>query len=375
MNREIRDLIPATANYAYLNSAAVGPLPTTAIAAVNDQLNDVSAHGSINFPHWIEIKENCRTLMSSMLGVEREHLAFDQNTSVGIASIAAGIDWRSGDNIVSFANEFPANFYGWRSVRNEYDVELRMCEERNGRLDTDEIISLMDSRTRVVAVSAIQFASGFAADLERIGKAVRAVDALFVIDTIQALGARSYDLPALYVDAACGASHKWLCGPEGVGYIYLSDRARERITPKAIGWISVPEPWDFDDREQPLRPNALAWEAGTGPSALFYGLEASLKLLTNIGLDKIGSHIRDLSNELCERLRPLNYEMISSRVPDEATGIVCIKHLGGLTSNDVAKTLYNAGVIVSPRGDRLRIATHFFNTSDDLDRLFDALPS
>src|SRR3989442_7914934 len=109
------------------------------------------------------------------------------------------------------------------------------------------MLSMLVNITKVVAISAVQYASGFRADLERIGLAARAVDALFCVDIIQAFGAMPFDLPAQYVDAACGASHKWLCAPEGCGIIYLSDRARERVKPTLVGWISVETPWDFAD--------------------------------------------------------------------------------------------------------------------------------
>jgi selenocysteine lyase/cysteine desulfurase len=232
---------------------------------------------------------------------------------------------------------------------------------------------MIDANSKVVALSAVQFASGFRADLERIGRAARAVDALFVVDIIQGFGAMSYDLPAQFVDAACGASHKWLCSPEGCGIIYLSDRARERVEPTLVGWISVETPWDFADREQPFKTTALAWESGTGPSSLFYGLEQSLKLLHTTGAERIERHLADLADRICEGLAGRGYAIVSPRHPGERSQIVCIKQTGGVTSNELAKQLERSGVIVSPRGDRLRIAPHFFNNEQDIDRLLGAL--
>lgn len=374
MNEQIRSQFPATQTYAYLNSAAVSPIPTTAVAAVNSQLNDVAGHGMRGYQNWIDTKDRCRDLLAGMLKVRSDQVAFVRNTSDGFASIANGIKWQTGDNIVSFEREFPANFYAWRRVRDDHGVELRLCPELDGRIDLDELVSLIDTNTKVVAISGVQFASGYRADLERIGRAARAVDALFCVDIIQGLGAMPFDLPSQFVDAACGASHKWLCAPEGCGYIYLSDRARERVRPTLVGWISVETPWDFEDREQPFKPTALAWESGTGPASLFYGLEQSLKLLTETGAERIESHLADLTDSLCDSLAGREYEIISSRLPGEKSQIVCIKHRGGLTSNQLAATLEQQNVIVSPRGDRLRIAPHFYNNSADIDRLIDALP-
>lgn len=349
-------------------------MPSTAADAVMSQISDVSNHGSEHYTDWIATKNRARDLLALMLNVRREQIAFMRNTSDGFASVAAGIDWAEGDNIVSFAEEFPANFYPWRRVRDEYGVELRLASERDGRIDLDEFCSLIDGNTRLVAISAIQFASGFQADLARIAEAAHAVEALFAVDIIQALGARGFDLPALGVDIASSASHKWLCAPEGCGFLYLSDEARNRVKPTLTGWISVETPWDFEDREQPWKSDALAWESGTGCSSLFYGLEQSLKLLNETGLERIETYLEGLTDQLCEMLGGKDYDIVSSRTPGEKSAIVCIKHRDGIHCSDIAKRLQQEKIVVSPRNDRLRIAPHFYNNLEDIERLVEHLP-
>jgi cysteine desulfurase/selenocysteine lyase len=374
MNENIRKLFPAAEKYTYLNSAAVSPMPTMAVEAVLSQLKDVSENGTINYLEWIETKNRARSLVAEMLNVRAEQIAFMRNTSDGFATIANGLRWEKGDNIVSFEREFPANFYPWRYARDRFGVELRLCPERDGRIDLDEFIALIDENTQLVSISAVQFNSGFRADLERISEAARKTDALFAVDIIQGFGAMGFDLPAQGVDIASGASHKWLCAPEGCGMLYLSDKARERIEPTLVGWISVETPWNFEDTEQAFKSTALAWESGTGGSALFYGLEQSLRLLHETGLKNIENYLEDLSDYLCELIAGKNYEIISSRADGEKSQIVCIKHRNGLTSNEIAKSLEDARIIVSPRGDRLRIAPHFYNNHADIEKLAENLP-
>lgn len=374
MNEKIRSLFPALEKYTYLNSAAVSPMPRTAVEAVYSQLNDVASHGALHYTDWIATKNRARGLVAEMLNVKPEQIAFMRNTSDGFAAVANGIDWAEGDNIVSFENEFPANFYPWRSVRDRFGVELRLCPERDGRIDLEEFISLIDANTKLASISAVQYASGFNADLERIGRAAREVDALFAVDIIQGFGAMGFDLPAQFVDVASGASHKWLCAPEGCGILYLSEHARERIEPTIVGWISVETPWNFADREQPFKPDALALESGTGASSLFYGLEQSLKLLNETGLGRIKTYLEELTDYMCELLAGKNYEVVSSRAPEEKSAIVCIKHRNGLSSNEIAEALERENVIVSPRGDRVRIAPHFYNNREDIERLVEVLP-
>ncbi len=349
-------------------------MPTTAVEAINKQLEDVSNHGSLHYLDWVATKERARDLIAEMLHVRSEQIAFTRNTSDGFATIANGIDWAEGDNIVSFAQEFPSNYYPWRRVRDDIGVELRLCPEREGRIDLDELISMIDANTKVVALSSVQYGSGFRSDLEKVGRAARSADALFCVDIIQGFGQLPYDLPAEYVDAASCASHKWLCAPEGCGFLYLSDRARERVNPTLVGWISVETPWDFADKEQPFKPNALAWESGTFNSSLLYGLEQSLKLLHETGAERIEAHLADLTDQLCDSLAGRNYGVVSSRAPGERSAIVCIRGTNGLDANAIAARLEEANVIVAPREGRVRISPHFYNNSEDIDQLLEALP-
>src|SRR6476469_3416505 len=135
MNESIRNQFAALKQFAYLNSAAVSPIPNAAVEAVNSQMNDVANFGSSHYMNWVETKERARALVAHMLNVRPEQIAFTRNTSDGFAAIANGITWEKGDNIVSFAREFPANFYPWRRVRDKFGVDVRLAPERDGRID------------------------------------------------------------------------------------------------------------------------------------------------------------------------------------------------------------------------------------------------
>jgi selenocysteine lyase/cysteine desulfurase len=310
-----------------------------------------------------------------MLGARPEQVAFVRNTSDGLSTVANGLDWRPGDNLVTFRNEFPSNLYPWLRLRDALGIEVRLCEERQGRIELDELISLIDGRTRLVAISHVQYASGFRADLERLGRAARAHDALLVVDVIQSLGVVPIDVQAELVDVAAAACHKWLLTPEGVGLLYLSARARERIQPTLVGWTSVPNPDDYGNFEQGWNQGTLAWETGTAPVALIHGLEASLKILNEVGIQRIQSHLELLTDHLCERLQDTDYEIVSSRQPGEKSQIVCLRSRAGLSSMDLFTHLRQRNIITAPRGGRLRISPHFYNTLAEIDELVQALPA
>jgi len=374
MNNAIRSLFPVTERLIYLNHAAVSPPPVPTIQAVRAQLDDVSTNGTVNYRSWLATKERTRGLVAAMIGARPEQIAFMRNTSDGLSTIANGLRWLAGDNVVTFRHEFPSNIYPWLRLRDAYGIEVRMSEERDGRVSLDELTALIDHRTRVVAISHVQYASGFRADLERLGRAARAVDALLVVDVIQGMGVLPLDVAGELVDVAAGACHKWLLTPEGVGVLYLSDRARERIEPTLVGWVSVPNPDDYNNFEQGWNRGTLAWETGTAPTALIHGLEASLKVLADTGIERIAAYLEELTDYLCEQIKS-DYQIVSSRRKDEKSQIVCIRHRRGITPMSLFVQLKQQNIITAPRGDRLRISPHFYNTPQEIDEVIRCLLS
>lgn len=374
MNDSLRALFPVTERAIYLNHAAVSAPPTPTIDAIQSQIADVSTNGSVNFRAWLAVKEKARVLVAAMLGARPEQVAFMRNTSDGLSTVANGLAWQAGDNLVTFAGEFPSNIYPWLRLRDALGVEVRLAKECDGRVDLDELISLIDHRTRIVAISQVQFASGFRADLERLGRAARAHDALLVVDVIQSLGVIPIDVEAELIDVAAAACHKWLLTPEGVGLLYLSDRARERIQPTLVGWTSVPDPDDYGNHEQGWSAGTLAWESGTAPISLIHGLHASLGLLNEVGVSQIQAHLARLTDYLCDQLQGRDYRVVSSRLSGEKSQIVCIQHTAGLGPLDLYAHLKKQNVITAPRVDRLRISPHFYNTQAEINELLTALP-
>jgi cysteine desulfurase/selenocysteine lyase len=374
MMDSLRALFPVTARANYLNHAAVSAPPWPTIDAIQSYLKDVSENGSANYREWLAVKERTRRLLAGVLGARPEQVAFVRNTSDGLSTVANGLSWKAGDNVVTFRNEFPSNIYPWLRLRDAFGVEVRMVNEKEGRVDLDELIALIDGRTRIVAISYVQYASGFRANIEKIARAARAHDALVVVDVIQALGVQPIDVEAELIDVAAGACHKWLLTPEGLGYLYLSDRARDRVSPTLVGWVSVPNPDDYNNFEQGWNRGTLPWETGTGPAALIHGLEESLKLLTQMGIADIRDYLEALTDHLCAQLQHSEYRVLSSRQPSEKSQIVCIQHKGGISPLELYHHLAKRNIVTAPRGDRLRISPHLYNTTEEIDQLVVALP-
>jgi len=374
MNSEIRQLFPVTQHYIYLNHAAVAPISLPVYERMERHTRNLLEHGAAHFREWIAAVRQVRGLAAQLINAQPDEIAFAPNTSSGLAMIANGIDWRAGDNLVTADCEFPANVVPWMRIKREFGVEVRMARERAGRLETEEILDLIDSRTRAVTLSFVEFASGFRNDLEAIGRHCRQRDVLFVVDAIQGLGALRLDVEACSIDALSADAHKFLLGPDGVALFYVSQRAMERVRPTLVGWMSVNRPEDYLNYDQSYAPSARRFEAGALNTAGVLGLGAAIELFLQTGVERIESYLLDLGEYLCDRLMERGYEVISSRRAGEKSAVICCrseKH----SAQELYQLLNERRIITTPRLGRLRISPHFYNTREEIDQLIGALPA
>jgi selenocysteine lyase/cysteine desulfurase len=336
-------------------------------------IDDVTENGSVNYGDWCRAYEHTRASAARFVNARPHEIAFMRNTSEAISAVANGIDWREGDTVVTCNVEFPSNFYPWMRLREERGIKMKLAAERDGRVDPEEIMSLVDERTRVVALSWVQFASGFRSDLARIGKFCRERGVIFCVDAIQGLGGLRLDVERDSIDAFAADAHKYLLGPEGVALMYISDRIIDRIKPSVVGWTSVKDYERYLDYDLDYREGALRFECGTLNTVGVYGLGAAIDLFLEIGTEKIEEYLLGLSDYLAERLRSKGYEVIGSRLPGERSAIVTCKHEKHSPGN-LYRLLLEKNIITAPRVKRLRISPHFYNTREEVDMLVDALP-
>jgi selenocysteine lyase/cysteine desulfurase len=378
MNPEIRKLFPVTQNYVYLNHAAVCPISTPVYERMQRHTRDLLENGAVNFNNWLAAIKHTRKLAAQLINATPDEIAFAPGTSAGLAMIANGVEWRAGDNVVIADCEFPANVVPWMRIKREFGVEVKMARERDCRLETEEILALIDDRTRVVALSFVEFASGFRNNLAAIGRHCRERDILFAVDAIQGLGALKLDVEACSIDALSADAHKFLLGPDGVALLYVSRRAMQRVKPTLVGWLSVNDPEDYLNYDQPYAPSARRYESGALNTAGVAGLGAAIELFLQIGVEKIESYLLDLGDYLCERLKgeliDRGYRVASSRRDEEKSAIICLQH-EKYSAHDLYHLLNDRRIITTPRLGRLRVSPHFYNTREEIDRLIEALPA
>jgi len=373
MNQAIRSLFPVTEKYTYLNHSAVSPISIPVRDAMNRLIEDVTRNGFVNYRDWLQTYEQTRESAARLVNARAHEIAFMRNTSEAISAVANGIDWKEGDNVVTCNVEFPANVYPWMRLCHERGIQLRLAEERDGRVDAGELLSLVNDRTRVVTISWVQFASGFRSDLARIGRFCRERDIIFVVDVIQGLGGLKLDVEHDYVDAFAADAHKYLLGPEGIALLFVSDRVIDRIKPTVVGWTSVKNYEQHLDYDLTYRDGALRFECGTLNSAGVYGLGAAIDLFLEVGPENVEAYLVGLSGDLAEQLAHKGYQVVGSQPPGEKSAVVTCTHERH-SPRELHRLLEGKNIITAPRANRLRISPHFYNTREEIASLVEALP-
>jgi selenocysteine lyase/cysteine desulfurase len=365
-----RSQFPVAASWAFLDHAAVAPLPAPAVAALNHYAQSLAANGVAAVREWAHRVRRVRELAARLLAAEPDDLYFVPNTTHGVCVVAEGFPWEAGDNVVLAAEEYPANQYPWMNLAAR-GVEVRAVPSRGSRVAIDDLRGAMDARTRVLTVSAVEFASGFRHDLDALGELCRGRGVFFFVDAIQGLGVFPIDVTRTPIDALSADGHKWLLGPEGAGVGYVRREWVGRLHPFGVGAFSVVDPLAFSTIDFRLKPHAGRFEGGALNVPGISALGASIELLLSAGVENVRARVLELTDHLCERAASRGWGVFSSRSEGEKSGIVSLTH-PTLPPDDVVKRCRAAGVVVNCRAGRVRVSPHAYNTPGEIDRFLDA---
>lgn len=373
----LREQMPVALDWAYFDHAAVAPLPRPATIAIQRWMTECAESGDVSWLSWNAEVETCRRLAAETIGADPAEIALVPNTTSGIGLVAEGFAWEPGDEVLVPANEFPSNLYPWRNLERR-GVRLKTLEPGpHGRIDLDRLAAAIGPRTRIVSLSWVGFGSGFRIDVGSVAEICHDRGALFFLDAIQGMGVFPLDVRRDGVDFLAADGHKWMLGPEGAGIFFVRRELLDRLAPLNVGWNSVGGAGNFRPDEMRLKESAGRYEGGTLNMAGFIGLSASLKLLRERGLGSETSAVADrvlrITDFACERLTSIGAEIFSPRESEsERSGIVSFS-LRGLEPADARKKCLDAGVVLSVREGRLRIAPHAYNDEADIERLIAVL--
>ena len=330
-------------------------------------------HGDAHYPAWCAHADGViKRKIGTLIGAGPTEIAFVKNTTEGLLIVANGLDWRAGDNVLVPDIEYPSNVYCWMNLARR-GVAVKWIKSRDGRILVDDIAALIDSRTRLVTLSTVQFSNGFRQDLGGTAELCRSRGVLLNVDAIQSVGALHLDLSQAPVDFLSVGGHKWLLGPIGTGFFHCRASALDLLRPANVGYHSVAKEPDHLDYDLTFRPDAGRFEEALVNFPGLWGLEAAVDLILDLGTQRIEPHVLGLTGVLIDGLRARGYAVLSPLKDGERSGIVSFRH-PRLSTEEVHGRLQHAGVDVAICVGALRASPGIHNDAGDIDALLDALP-
>lgn len=370
---EARSLFPTTRTHAFLNHAAVAPFSEPVAEAMQEVIDwrlNLGERGFLPEDDWPTA--HLRRSAARLIGADEAEICLARNTSHGLNIVAAGLDWGPGDNVVTAETEFPANVYPWKNLERK-GVQVRLVRPHDNRIRLDDLAALVDDRTRLVSISFVEFGTGYRNDLEAIAGMCHGRGALLCVDGIQGVGALLLDVGRVPIDFMAVGGQKWLMGPIGSGFFFIRREHVEALDTAVAGWLGTTDSDNYFRYDAPWRDDARRFEEGSLNNVGSAGLDAAINMILSVGLGVIEERVLSLNDRLVEGLRERGYTVLSPvERRSERSGIVSFRH-GRHDVGQIKERLDNAGVVVSLRGDFIRVSPHFYNTPDDIDRLLHAL--
>jgi selenocysteine lyase/cysteine desulfurase len=370
MLNEYRSEFPVTGRYLYLDHAGIAPVSQRVVDAVRIYLDQAAGGGAFHYPEWSHQVICTRKSAAQLINAEEDEIAFVRSTSHGLSLVAEGMDWKHGDGVVVYEKEFPSNLFPWIHLKRK-GVDVRFLPSRGGRISFEDLERTVDSRTRLLSVSTVQFANGFRIDLRRLGRFCKEKGILLCVDAIQSLGIMPLDVKADSVDFLSADAHKWLMGPEGIGIYYCRKELAEALNPPLIGWKSVIGELAFEAPVFELKKNSLRFEEGSLNLAGIIGLGKAIDLLREAGIERIQRQVLDLGERVIQKADERGIDVLTPRDRNERGGNVTVA--GAFDPLALREGLRREGIMVNSRGGGIRISPHFYNTNEDIDLCYQAM--
>ena len=353
----------------YLNHAAVSPWPRRTAIAVREFAEENHAFGATFYPRWLETEARLRERLAWLVNAPSPtDIALLKNTSEALSVVAYGIDWKPGDGVVTFLQEFPSNRIVWQSLAR-LGVETTLVDLHGAGADPDPEARLMAAcgpKTRLLACSSVQYADGMRVDLERLGAFCRDRGLLFCVDAIQSLGALEFDAQRCQADFVVADGHKWMMGPEGIALFYARREVRPQLQLNQFGWHMVERAGDFDRREWTPAEDSRRFECGSPNMLGVHALEASIGLIQEIGMAQIEAHIESNTETLIGLINAApGLRLLSPPEAERRSGIVTFR-VEGRDQREIHRALMDRRVVCACRGGGIRFSPHFYTSADDL---------
>lgn len=361
----------------WLNCSHQGALPRVAAAAARRAVDmKVAPHHLADSTPFNEVPRRLREALGELIGVPADDVILANSTSYGMSVVAAGLDWRHGDEVLLVRGDFPATIYPWLPLA-ERGVTIRFIEPAGPHLAPDELAGQVTPRTRLFCTNWVHSFTGCALDAPGLARVCRRHNVPFVLNASQGLGQRPLDARASGADAVTCCGFKWLLGPYGTGFCWIRPELRETLRSTNGYWLANLTADDLKG-DYPVR---LRDDLGARrfdifcPANLFNFMPwtESVRYLLAKGLDRVAAHDEALVTHLLERLDRDRYSVLSPESGPARTAIVILKCADGPGTADVFAHLRAGCIDVSLRRGAIRVSPHVYNSIDDIDALLDRL--
>ena len=364
-----REEFPWADRRVYLNHASLGPLPARTLAAINDFNTRRAVPFQVVGDDFLNIPAAARAAAARLINADPDEIGLVQTTSLGLNLAAHALPFVEGDLVVVSDKEFPSNVYPWKLLKDRgVGLEIVSCTPE-GRPDEDALVrQLADPRVKALAISAVQFATGYRADLARLSAETRKRHKLLIVDGIQAVGCYPIDVRKTPVDILTAAAQKWMLGPWGAGFLYARKELIPTLTPDVANWLGyagsddVTQLTSYHDRHH---PNARRFEISGHALQDLVGLTTSANFLADLGPQAIVEHVRAIQEPVIAAARKKGIAIAS---PTDAAR-PCTLSLRPVDPAALYAKLDGAGVNCSLREGLVRLSPHGYNTMEEMEKV------
>ncbi len=365
---------PVASSGVFMAHAGVNALPSRVVDAVCAYTR-ASSEKHQEFGTVLRDINRLRREAALFIGADSREIALLGPTSLGLSLFANGIDWKPGDEVLCYRDDYPANVYPWMELQRRGVVLRHLEPEQPGEITPDLVESALTSATRLVALASCHFLTGYRIDVDAIGEMLRNRGILFSLDAIQTLGA--FPLSVRHVDCLSADAHKWLLGPLAIGIVYVREELFPVIRPTLLGAWNVRSPEFVAQDTVEFEETARRYEPGVLNIAGAYGMQAAIHLLNEVGIESIAERILALKALIVHELSPLGFVFHGPTCGPNASGITTFYHPME-ASADLFAALERAGITASNRSDRsgrsyIRLSPHFYNTESEVGLVVDTL--
>lgn len=356
----------------WLNHAGVSPVSRPVADAMHQFVEELVHRGALGVPDWYAGIRETKRIAAPLLNCNLADLAITHNTTHGINLIANGIRWEPGDEVLLCSKEYPANVYPWWAQQEKGVRLVWVHPGEDGRIPVESYACKASGRTRVIAVSHVQFASGYRHDLAALGQLAREVGAYLIVDAIQSFPVLPIDVAGWGIDALSTGTHKWLLGPTGVALFFTTPELRESLNTTWVGADCMVDSLNYLDYRFELLPDGRRFENACLNFAGIAGARAALEVVTRFGRERIEEAIKYRTGQLQDFLLDRGFRIYSPRGEEEWSGILSVIH-PRITPGECEKRLRAAGIITSVRDGRWRLSPHAYHTDAQFDRILSVI--